>query len=183
MIAKYFTCNFFIGLRRLGNPCRNLGYPRRANSPTQEPPTSPFWQLTRTMVWVLPGRKLRPWSEFPFLYRKTVLLKSGGSNSPWWTFRIFFIFFFCSWEGKEAVRGAGTGRGRFLLKIPGGGGSPSEAAGGRGGREGVCREFRGGGWSSWFCKPWFPNRGSRLPIEQRLYIEVKHEVKKRSKMR
>ena len=32
---------------------------------------------------VLPGRKLGPWSEFPFLYRFTVLLNSGGSNSPW----------------------------------------------------------------------------------------------------
>ena len=52
-------------------------------SPTQEPPPSPFWQLTRTMVLVLPGRKLGPWSEFPFLYRFTVLLNSGGSNSPW----------------------------------------------------------------------------------------------------
>ena len=29
------------------------------------------------------GRKLGPWSEFPFLYRFTVLLNSGGSNSPW----------------------------------------------------------------------------------------------------
>ena len=44
---------------------------------------SPFWQLSQTMVWVLPGRKLGPWSEFPFLYRFTVLLNSGGSNSPW----------------------------------------------------------------------------------------------------
>ena len=31
----------------------------------------------------MPGRKLGPWSEFPFLYRFTVLLNSGGSNSPW----------------------------------------------------------------------------------------------------
>ena len=31
----------------------------------------------------LPGRKLGPWSEVPFLYRFTVLLNSGGSNSPW----------------------------------------------------------------------------------------------------
>ena len=31
----------------------------------------------------LPGRKLGPWSEFPFLYRFTVLLNSGGSDSPW----------------------------------------------------------------------------------------------------
>ena len=38
----------------------------RGESPTQEPPPSPFWQLTRTMVWVLPGRKLGPWSEFLF---------------------------------------------------------------------------------------------------------------------
>ena len=35
------------------------------------------------MVWVSPGRKLGPWSEFPFLYRFTILLNSGGSNSPW----------------------------------------------------------------------------------------------------
>ena len=35
------------------------------------------------MVWVLPGRELGPWSEFPFLYRFSVLLNSGGSNSPW----------------------------------------------------------------------------------------------------
>ena len=44
-------------------------------SPTQEPPPLPFWQLTRTMVWVsqtLLKRKLGPWSEFPFLYRFTV---------------------------------------------------------------------------------------------------------------
>ena len=42
-----------------------------------------FGQLTRTMVWVLSGRRLGPWSEFPCLYRFTVLLNSGGSNSPW----------------------------------------------------------------------------------------------------
>ena len=29
------------------------------------------------------GGKLGPWSELPFLYRFTVLLNSGGSNSPW----------------------------------------------------------------------------------------------------
>ena len=29
------------------------------------------------------GRKLGPWSEFPFLYRFTVLLNSGGSYPPW----------------------------------------------------------------------------------------------------
>ena len=62
-------------------------------SPTQEPPPSPFWQLTRTMVWVLPGRKLGPWSEFPFLYRFTVLLNSGGSNSPWSEFWSEFPYF------------------------------------------------------------------------------------------
>ena len=31
----------------------------------------------------MPGRKLGPWSDFPFLYRFTVLLNSGGSSSPW----------------------------------------------------------------------------------------------------
>ena len=53
-------------------------YHQRRNHPHHH-----FGQLTRTMVWVLSGRKLRPWSEFPFLYRFTVLLNSGGSNSPW----------------------------------------------------------------------------------------------------
>ena len=53
-------------------------------SPTQEPPPSPFWQLIPTMVWVSPGRKTRDHGlSFPFLYRLTVLLNSGGSNSPW----------------------------------------------------------------------------------------------------
>ena len=62
---------------------------------------------------------------------------------PWWTFRIFFIFFLLG-GGEGGVRGAGKGRGcDFLLKIPGRvvlwGGC------GRGGRgwEGVCGEFGG----------------------------------------
>ena len=64
--------------------CGPLGAaPWSTLSPTQEPPPSPFWQLTRTMVWLSPARKLGPWSEFPFLYRFTVLLNFGGSNSPW----------------------------------------------------------------------------------------------------
>ena len=65
---------------RYGGGCKEI---RGCLSPTQEPPPSPFWQLTRVMVWVSPGRKLGPWSEFPFLYSFTVLLNSGGSNSPW----------------------------------------------------------------------------------------------------
>ena len=66
-----------------GGVAKTLLRTSRSNSPTQEPPPSPFWQLTRTMVWVLPGRKLGPWSDFAFLYRFTVLLNSGGSHSPW----------------------------------------------------------------------------------------------------
>ena len=46
-------------------------------------PHQHFGQLTRTILWVFPLRKLGAWSEFPFLYRFTVLLNSGGSNSPW----------------------------------------------------------------------------------------------------
>ena len=53
----------------LGQTTNRLCRVKTQISPTQEPPPSPFWQLTRTMVWVLPGRKLGPWSEFPFLYR------------------------------------------------------------------------------------------------------------------
>ena len=52
---------------------------------------SSFWQLTRTMVWVLPPRKLGPWSEFPSLYSFTVLLNSGGSNPPWSEFWYEFL--------------------------------------------------------------------------------------------
>ena len=55
-------------------------------SPTQEPPPSPFWELTRTMVWGLPGRKLGPWSEFPFLYRfnlRYLWILAVQLNSPW----------------------------------------------------------------------------------------------------
>ena len=33
------------------------------------------------------------WSEFPFLYRFTVLLNSGGSNSPWSEFWSEFLHF------------------------------------------------------------------------------------------
>ena len=42
----------------------------------------------------MPGRKLGPWSEFPFLYRFTVLSNSGGSNSPWSEFWSEFPRFF-----------------------------------------------------------------------------------------
>ena len=38
----------------------------------------------------------------------------------------------------------------FLLKIPGGGGVSQEVGGGRGGREGVCCEFGGGGLNIFF---------------------------------
>ena len=37
------------------------------------------------------GGKLGPWSEFPFLYRFTVLLNSGCSNSPWSEFWSEFL--------------------------------------------------------------------------------------------
>ena len=45
------------------------------------------------------GRKLGPWSEFPFLYRLTVLLNSGGSDSPWSEFWSEFPHFM----GMEVV--------------------------------------------------------------------------------
>ena len=79
-----------LGRRKLLKACLkapaltgHVGHGQTSIWPTQEPPPSPLWQLTQTMVWVLSGRKLGPWSEFPFLYRFTVLLNPGGSNSPW----------------------------------------------------------------------------------------------------
>ena len=60
------------------------------------------------------------------------------------------IFYFSSaGEGKGESRATGRGEGGrfFLLKIPGegGGGGCSARGGGEGYREGVCREFGGGG--------------------------------------
>ena len=66
-------------------------------SPKHQPRNHPhhhFGQLTRTEF---AGRKLGPWSEFPFLYRFTLLLNSGGSNSPWSEFWSEFPHFM--WMG------------------------------------------------------------------------------------
>ena len=52
--------------------------------------------------------------------------------------------------GERGVRATGRRVGvGFLLKIPGGGGE----GGGRGGWEGVCREFGGGGVKFFFSGP------------------------------
>ena len=48
-------------------------------SPTQEPPPSPFWAVNSDHGLSFAGEE----TEFPFLYRFTVLLNSGGSNYPW----------------------------------------------------------------------------------------------------
>ena len=57
--------------------------------------------------------------------------------------------FFCSGEGKGESRATGRGGGRFLLKIPGGGGSPRmwwEGARGPGGcLQGIWGNKGGGG--------------------------------------
>ena len=67
--------------------------------------------------------------------------------------RFGYFLFFLLWEGEGGVRGAGRQGGSvFLLKIPGGGGSPEDGRGPRG-REGVCSElgnFRGGGGAKYF---------------------------------
>ena len=73
----------------------------------------------------------------------------------WWTFRIFIIFF-CSGEGKGAVRGVGRrGGGRFFIENPRGGGLPGGGAGGGEGPEGVCGDLGGGG-KYFFSGPKFP---------------------------
>ena len=57
------------------------------------------------------------------------------------------FYFFCSGERKGV---GATGRVGSLLKIPGGEGVSQEGGPGRGGREGVCREFAGGGLNIFF---------------------------------
>ena len=60
-----------VARRGARNPRPSMLHVRMCHSKCDQPwkpPPSPFWQLTRTMVWVLPARKLGPWSEFPFLY-------------------------------------------------------------------------------------------------------------------
>ena len=74
----------------------------------------------------------------------------SDQNEPWWTFRIFFIFFFRSGEGKGESEAPGEGATIFLLKIPGGGVSRAGGGGGMRGREGVCGEFGGGGLNIFF---------------------------------
>ena len=64
-------------------------------------------------------------------------------ESTWRTFRIFFIFS-ARGRGRESPRRQEGGRGRFLLKIPGGGVLPGEAAGGRGAGR-ASAGIRGGG--------------------------------------
>ena len=49
-------------------------------------------------------------SEFPFLYRFTVLLNSGGSNSPWSEFWSEFPHFSEGAERGAGVKGAGGRR-------------------------------------------------------------------------
>ena len=75
----------------------------------------------------------------------SVPLRGFWRSSPWWTFRIFFVFsFFFRGRGRGSPgRQGGGGKVGFLLKIPGGG-VFQDGGGGEGGREGVCRKFRGG---------------------------------------
>ena len=49
------------------------------------------------------------------VFRYAVAILGVGANTILgaWTFRIFLIFFLLG-EGKEGVRGAGRGRGRFF---------------------------------------------------------------------
>ena len=63
---------------------------------------------------------------------------------PWWTFRIFFIFF-CSGRGKGEFEAPGGGGGRFLIENPAQGGVCFEEGEGPGGVCGELGIFLGGG--------------------------------------
>ena len=79
-----------------GTPaCCFWGFPRLGIWPTQEPPPSPFWQLTPSMVWVLPGRV-----SFSLQIYITVLLNSGGSNSRWSEFLVRVSSFYGDGDGS-----------------------------------------------------------------------------------
>ena len=69
------------------------------------------------MVWVLPGRKLGPWSGFPFLYRFTVPLNSGGSNSPWSEFWSEFFLFYSADRKRGQRKGATSKNVKNLQKM------------------------------------------------------------------
>ena len=71
-------------------------------------------------------------------------------TTAWWTFRIFFIFFFCSGEGEGGVEAKGGGGADFLLKISGGGSPGGRGAEGRGGCLGEMGNLGGGGGSKYF---------------------------------
>ena len=57
-------------------------------------------------------------SEFPFLYRFTVLLNSGGSNSPWSEFWSEFPHFIGGGGGSRTVNKI-LGKGKTQKKIKG----------------------------------------------------------------
>ena len=86
----------------------------------------------------------------------------------------YFLFFLLRGE-EGGVRGEREGGGSaFSLKIPGGGGVPGEGGRGRGGREGVCREFGGICW--WGGKYFFsgpkcpPSCGSGVQCLTKSYV-------------
>ena len=60
---------------------------------------------------------------------------------------LFYFYFFCSGDWPGGVQGDREGGGgRFFVENPRReGGVSQDGGGGRGGREGVCREFGAGG--------------------------------------
>ena len=64
------------------------------NSPTQEATPITILAVNSDHGLSFAGRKLGPWSEFPFLYRFTVLMNSGGSNLCGLSFGLVFSSFF-----------------------------------------------------------------------------------------
>ena len=66
----------------------------------------------------------RGWSKAMALCQRALVNRLKVIKTPeiaWWTFRIF-LKFFCLGEGKGESEAPEGGGGRFLLKVPGGGG-------------------------------------------------------------
>ena len=150
--------------------------------------TLPSMKWSRIVVATLPGwtQRAKNWkiSRFPSgtrMFKQEWNFKRGTQQGPflwgihkvkiwgtfsvpdrmtWWTFRIFFIFFSARGGGR-GVRAVGRGAGRFLLKIPGGGGGVLQEGEGPRGREGVCSELgnlEGGGLNIFLFGPKCPPR-------------------------
>ena len=105
------------------------------------------WKSQSRLKISIETENFKPGLNFPENFTRSIGINFIQSQGPLGLGRFgYFLFFSARGRGEGGVRGAGGGGSDFLLKITGRGGV-SRADGGRGarGREGVCREFGGGG--------------------------------------